>query len=128
MESLRPIVIDQHRGKLPVRAHLHRAEAEIVLTLGLNRLVENHLVITARDWLAVPGPVLRAGRECPPVKEVAVLDRDRAVVLLYAAFHLLEQLVHQWLVLCRPGAEIIVLGVKVGEDVRVIHLGIFRVA
>jgi len=92
------------------------------------RLVEDQFIAAAGNRLAVPAAVLRAGLERPPVKPVAVLDRNRAVVLLDPPLHLLEQLLKQRLVLSRPGFEISVLGVQIGEDIRVIDLGIFRVA
>ena len=92
-------------SSLPVGADLERAEAEILLALGLGRLVEDDLVLAARDRLAVPGAVLRAGRERPPVEIIAVADRDRAVVLLDPPLHLLEQLVDQRAVLPRPASK-----------------------
>ena len=81
-----------------------------------------------RDRLAVPGPILRARLERPPVEPVAVADRDRAVVLLDPPLHLLEQLVDQRLVLRLPALEIGVLGLQIGEHVGVIDLRIFGIA
>src|SRR5215203_1512674 len=92
LEPLRPVVIRERRDEFPVRAHLHCAEPEILAALRLDRLVEDHLVLAAPDGLAVPGPIFGAGPERPPVEEVPVADGNGAVVLLDAAFHLLEQL------------------------------------
>ena len=61
----------------PVGADVERAEAEIVLALGLGRLVEDQLVGAARDRLALPVAILGAVLELPPVEPVAVLLRDR---------------------------------------------------
>ena len=49
LEPLRPVVVDQGRGEAAVGADLERAQAEIVLALGLGRLVEDHLVGAAVD-------------------------------------------------------------------------------
>ena len=43
LEALRAVVIGQGREQLAVGADLERAEAEIVLALGLGRLVEDQL-------------------------------------------------------------------------------------
>ena len=67
------------------------------------------LVGTAGDRLAVPGAVLSAGLERPPVEVIAVTDRDRGFVFLDAALHLLEQSVEQRFVLRLPMPEEIVL-------------------
>ena len=47
LEPLRPVVVDQRREQLSVGADLERAEPEIFLALGLDRLVEDDLVVAA---------------------------------------------------------------------------------
>src|SRR5205085_318301 len=107
-----------------VGAELERAQTEIFLALGLGRLVEHDLVRAARDGLAIPRPILSAGRERPPIEELAVADRDRAVVLLDSPLHLLEQFVEQRLVLLSPGFEVSIFRTKMAEDLGVDHFGI----
>jgi hypothetical protein len=75
---------------------------------------------------AVPGAILRAGLERPPIFVVAVLHRDRGIVLLDAAAHLLEQSLDQRLVRLHRRFEIGVLGLQIVEHVLVIDLGIAR--
>ena len=72
LEALRAIVVDQSREQLAVGTDFERAEPEIFLSFGLDRLVEDHLVLAAAHRLAVPGPILRSRLERPPVEEVAV--------------------------------------------------------
>ena len=43
------VVVDQRREQLAVGADLERAEPEIILALGLDRLVEDDLVIAAAE-------------------------------------------------------------------------------
>src|SRR4051812_22689765 len=69
-EAFGAAVIDEDRGELAVRADVHRAQAEIILPLGLQRLVEDNLVLATGELLAVPGAVLRARLERPPVEPV----------------------------------------------------------
>src|SRR5205085_819457 len=114
--------------QLSVGTDFERAEAEIILARRLNRLIEDDLVIAAADRLAIPRPVLRAARlESPPIEEIAVTDRDRAVVFLDPAFHLFEQLVDQMLVPLFPVLEIIVFGAEIVEHVGITDLRIFGV-
>ena len=47
LEPLRAVVVGQRRQQLAVRADLERAEAEIFLAFGLDRLVEDDLVVAA---------------------------------------------------------------------------------
>src|SRR5436190_2901140 len=128
LEPLRAIVVDQGCEQLSVRTDFKRAEAEIILARGLDGLIENDLVIAAADRLAIPRPVLRAARlESPPIEEIVVTDRDRAVVFLDPAFHLFEQLVDQMLVPLFPVLEIIVFGAEIVEHVGITDLRIFGV-
>ena len=86
-----PLSSTSTAASFAVGAHLERAEAEIILALGLGRLVEQRLVGPAGEFPPVPVAVLRAGLERPPVEPLAVADRDRAFVFLEPALHLLEQ-------------------------------------
>jgi hypothetical protein len=72
--------------------------------------------------------ILGAGLERPPVEPVAVLDRNRAVVLLLAALQFLEQGFDQRLVRLLPGFEIGVLGLEIVQHRLVLDLGIAGVA
>src|SRR6185369_3220210 len=128
LEPLRAVIVRQRRQQLPVRARLQRSKAEIMIARRLGRLVEDQLVRAAAYRLVVPALILRSGLESPPVEPVAVADRDRAVVLLDSPLHLLEQPFDQLLVLPRPGFEISILRMEIGEHVGVGDLGIFRVA
>src|SRR5207253_6582805 len=95
MEALGAGSIGQRCREASVRADFQRAEAEVILPVGLGRLVENDLIVPTGNGLPIPGPVLRAGRERPPIEIVAVADRNRAVVFLDPPLHLLEQLVEE---------------------------------
>ena len=128
LEPLRAVIIGKRGQQLPVSADLERAEPEIMIAVRLRRLVEDRLIVTTADGLAIPAPVLRPRLERPPVEEIAVSDRDRAFVLLDPSLHLPEQLLEQVLLLPRPGLEISILGVEVGEHVGVIDLRIFGIA
>ena len=86
------------------------------------------VVCAASRRLAVPVAILRALLERRPVKPVAVLQRDRAVVFLDAALHLLEQRFDQRRVRLHRRFEIGVLGLQIVEHVLVIDLGIALVA
>ena len=61
-----------------------------------------------------------AGRERPPIEEVAVADRDRAVVLGDAAAHFLEDGLDQRLVRRHRRFVIGILGAQIGEHVLVV--------
>src|SRR3954453_21721710 len=95
LEPLRPIVVDQSREQPSVGTRRNGAQAEIFLPFSLDRLVEDDLVSAPGDWLAIPRPVLRSRPISPPVEELPIPQRDRAVVLLDPSLHLLEQLVEQ---------------------------------
>src|SRR3954454_19980181 len=82
LEALGAIVVDQRREQPPVGARLDRAQAEILLALGLDRLVEDDLILAAGDSLAVPRAILRPRPESPPVEIIAITDRDGRIVLL----------------------------------------------
>src|SRR5205814_8073627 len=48
LEPLRPVIIGERRHEFAVRADLERAQPEIFAALGLDRLVEQHLVGAAK--------------------------------------------------------------------------------
>jgi len=75
-----------------------------------------------------PPAILRARLELPPVEPVAVADRHRRIVFLDPPLHLLEQLVDQRPVRLRPGLEIGILGLEVGEHLLVGDVGVALVA
>ena len=105
-----------------------RRLADNIPCLGFGILAVDQRIIAARGRLAVPVAVLGAGLERPPVEPVAVLDRDRAVVLLDATLHLLEQLVGQRLVRRHRRFEIIILGLQIGEHILVLDVRIAGIA
>src|SRR3546814_7702987 len=104
------------RGIAAVGADLDRAEAEIVLPPGLGRLVEDEPINAAGDALAIPFAILGALLERPPVEPVAVLNRQRAVVLLDAPLHPLEQRLDQLRVRRHHRLEIGVPGLQRSEE------------
>src|SRR3569623_2007402 len=75
LKTLGPIVVDERRQQLSVRADFERAQPEVILALRFRGFVEQDLVGAAPHWLAPPGPILRAGSERPPVHRVAIAQR-----------------------------------------------------
>ena len=129
LEPLRAIVVDQGGGVAAVRADLQPAEPEILLALRLGGFVENRLRMAAgHDGDAIPGPVLRARRERPPVIIVPVALRDGAVILGHAPAHLGEERVGERAMGRHGGFEIGVLGAQVGQHVGVVDRRVGAVA
>src|SRR5258708_28414891 len=78
LEPLRSVIIGKRGQKLAVRADLPCSKPEIFSALSLDRFVKQHLLLAVVHGLSIPGPVLRAGVERPPILKFAVADRDRA--------------------------------------------------
>ena len=124
VEPLGAVVVGRIGEIAPVVAHREGAEAEIFLALGERVLVEDQLRIAARHRLAVIFAIFRAFLEFGPVEIVALPLRNGGIVLLDPRLHLFEQRIDQLLLRLHLRFEPGVLGVQIGEHIRVIDRGI----
>ena len=112
-------------GVAPLLSAIQKARRCVDMAIfRFDRLVEDDLVGAAGRRAPIPGPVLSAGPERPPIDPVVVADRDRRFVLLKPALHLLVQGLDERCMRLHRRLEIGVLGLEIGEHVLVLDLGI----
>ena len=112
-----------------VGTHVEAAEAEVVESVRERGLVQQRLnLVGLAYWPARPQAVLRVVRVPPLVFVCAVFPRHRRFVGLLATLQLREQLLDQRLMRRHHRIEVGVLRFEVAEDLRIVDIGIARIA
>ena len=126
--SFRSVIIEGISQQFAIRADLRRAKAEIFLALRKLILVEDQLVRAALHWLAVMLAILRALVKFRPIDPVAILLRDRRIIFLDPALHLLENRLGQRRLRLHLRLIIGVFRLEMGEDFLIVDHRIALVA